>query len=430
MGNKKNQDYPFIKETIKQRPMDKRKVLEKLGVAAACGIVFGLSAVFIIMICMPGILDKYEQRIKKKETVQITPSIQPSGDSSLQQETASVDKSTEEIDAANNEDIQEESTVSHLQNIYEMVRKIAREPQKALVRVAGITGDSDLLDDSLLTFGDEGGIVFIKNKDGFYIVTTSERLQEIEKFRITFSNGKSAEGELCGADSRTNLVVIRVPVENTDEDTWENIPAVPLSSEDNQEQTQPVIAIGSPAGDMNALIYGSITSISGKLNIADEEYSLITTDMAGSQKGGGVLLNMNGRMTGIIISNDNQENTVLRAVSVAEIKCLLEILSNGEPICYTGIRGTTISKMQSEQLNIPQGIFVDRVEQGSPAMNAGIQSGDILYKVGDQRVLTMDEYSRVLQNKQPGERMEITLYRKSPAEEYVDVELNILIKEK
>ena len=91
---------------------------------------------------------------------------------------------------------------------------------------------------------------------------------------------------------------------------------------------------------------------------------------------------MNGRMTGIIISNDNQENTVLRAVSVAEIKCLLEILSNGEPICYTGIRGTTISKMQSEQLNIPQGIFVDRVEQGSPAMNAGIQSGDILYKVG------------------------------------------------
>ena len=412
MGNKKNQDYPFIKETIKQRPMDKRKVLEKLGVAAACGIVFGLSAVFIIMICMPGILDKYEQQIKKKEIVQITPSIQPSGDSSLQQETASVDKSTEEIDAANNEDIQEKSTVSHLQNIYKMVRKIAMEPQKALVRVAGITGDSDLLDDSLLTFGDEGGIVFIKNKDGFYIVTTSDRLEEIEKFRITFSNGKSAEGELCGADSRTNLVVIRVPIENID------------------EETQPVIAIGSPAGDMNALIYGSITSVSGKLNIADDEYALITTDMAGSQKGGGVLLDMNGRMTGIIISNDNQENTVLRAVSVAEIKCLLEKLSNGEPICYTGIRGTTISKRQSEQLNIPQGIFVDRVEQGSPAMNAGIQSGDILYKVGDQRVLTMDEYSMVLQNKQPGDRMEVTLYRKSPAEEYVDVELNILIKEK
>ena len=430
MGNKKNQDYPFIKETIKQRPMDKRKVLEKLGVAAACGIVFGLSAVFIIMICMPGILDKYEQQIKKKETVQITPSIQPSGDSSLQQETASVDKSTEEIDAANNEDIQEKSTVSHLQNIYKMVRKIAMEPQKALVRVAGITGDSDLLDDSLLTFGDEGGIVFIKNKDGFYIVTTSDRLEEIEKFRITFSNGKSAEGEFCGADSRTNLVVIRVPIENIDEETWENIPAVPLSSEDNQEQTQPVIAIGSPAGDMNALIYGSITSVSGKLNIADDEYALITTDMAGSQKGGGVLLDMNGRMTGIIISNDNQENTVLRAVSVAEIKCLLEKLSNGEPICYTGIRGTTISKRQSEQLNIPQGIFVDRVEQGSPAMNAGIQSGDILYKAGDQRVLTMDEYSRILQNKQPGDRMEVTLYRKSPAEEYVDVELNILIKEK
>ena len=430
MGNKKNQDYPFIKETIKQRPIDKRKILEKLGIAAACGIVFGLCAVFIIMICMPGILDKYEQRIKKKEMVQITPSVQPSEVSTALSEESSGDMHTEEIHAEDNEDMQEETTVSHLKNIYKMVRKIAREPQKALVRVAGITGDSDLLNDSLLTLGDEGGIVFIKNKDGFYIVTTSEHLEKMEKFRITFSNGKSAEGELCGADSRTNLVVIRVPVENLDEETFEEIPAVPLSSEEKQEQTQPVIAIGSPVGDMNALIYGSITSVSGKLNIADEEYSLITTDMAGAQKGGGVLLDMNGRMTGIIISNDNQENSVLRAVSVAELRCLLEMLSNGEPICYTGIRGTTISEMQSEQLNIPQGIFVDRVEQGSPAMNAGIQSGDILFKAEEQRIFTMDEYSRFLQNKKPGERITVTLYRKSPAGEYVDVELSILIKEK
>ena len=81
-------------------------------------------------------------------------------------------------------------------------------------------------------------------------------------------------------------------------------------------------------------------------------------------------------------------------------------------------------------MKIPRGIYVDRVEQESPAMNSGIQSGDILYKVDAQSVYTMDEYSRILQNKDPGDRINVTLYRKSPAGEYVDVELSILIKEK
>lgn len=431
MGNKKNQDYPFIKETIKQRPIDKRELMKKLGIAGACGIVFGLCAVFVMMICMPSIFDKYEQRVKKKETVQITPSIQPEEKySSAQQELPSSEEHPEEAAAGLTESDQETATVDHLKNIYKMVRKIAKEPQKALVCVAGITGDADLLNNSLLTLGNEGGIVFIKNDTGFYIVTTSDSLGEMQKFRVTFSNGKSAEGELCGADPRTNLVVIHVPAEDMDEETREEIPAVPLSLDQSQEQTQPVIAIGSPVGDMNALIYGSITSVSGKMNIADAEYSLITTDMAGSQNGGGILLDMNGRMTGIIVSNDSQESTVLRAVSVAQIRYLLEMLSNGEPICYTGIRGTTISEKQSEQMKIPRGIYVDRVEQESPAMNSGIQSGDILYKVDAQSVYTMDEYSRILQNKDPGDRINVTLYRKSPAGEYVDVELSILIKEK
>lgn len=427
MGTRKDQDYPFIKETIKQRPIDKRELLKKIGTAALCGVVFGLCAVVTLMVCMPEMVNKYEQQIKKKETVQITPSVQPEGEP---EPAVSVASSQEPQVQTGSADAEESVTVDHLKNIYKMVRKIAEKPQKALVCVAGLTGDSDLLNDSLLTYGDEEGIVFLKNEDGFYIVTTSDRLEQTEKFRITFSNGDSAEGELCGADSRTKLIVIRVLAENLKKETIEEIPAVPLATEENQEQTQPVIAIGSPAGNMDSLIYGSITSVSGKMNIADAEYSLITTDMAGGQSGGGVLLDMNGRMTGIIIANDSQESSVLRAVSAAQIRTLLEMLSNGKPICYVGIRGTTIPAQQSEQLNIPQGVYVDRVEQDSPAMNAGMQSGDILYKLDGQTISSVKEYSRLLQAKEPGDRIHVTLHRKSPAGEYADVELSIIIKEK
>lgn len=431
MGNRKDQDYPFIKETIKQRPIDKRAILKKLGTAAVCGVVFGLCAALTMMVCMQDILKKYEQNTKTKEMVHLTPSVQPEqAVTSEVSVTPAADQSEEGAVSENKAEQEQVVTPEHLNHLYDMVREIAAEPQKALVRVSGVTGDSDLLDDSLLTYGDEGGIVFLKNENGFYVVTTSDRLEKINRFRITFSNGDSAEGVLCGSDSRTNLVVIRVPAENITEEMQEEIPAVPLSTGDDQEQTQPVIAIGSPGGDTDSLIYGSITSVSGRMNVADAEYSLITTDMAGGQYGGGVLLDVEGRMTGIIISNEEQESAVIRAISVAQLSDLLEILSNGEPICYAGIRGVTVSKEKSEQLGIPQGVYVESVEQKSPAMNAGIQSGDILYKVEGKTITTVKEYSRLLQNGNPGDKMKFTLYRRNVNGEYVDVESNVIIKEK
>ena len=103
----------------------------------------------------------------------------------------------------------------------------------------------------------------------FIYLTTSDELEKAEKFKITFSNGVMAEGTLCGADPRTKLVVVRVPVKNVEEEYRDEITAVTLAPQDDRQQTEPVIAIGSPNGDTNSLIYGNITAISGKLTIPE-----------------------------------------------------------------------------------------------------------------------------------------------------------------
>ena len=61
MVDKKDQDYPFIKETIKERPIDKKTVLRRLAMAAFCGIVFGICAVVTVMA-----LCQYFRQLKKK----------------------------------------------------------------------------------------------------------------------------------------------------------------------------------------------------------------------------------------------------------------------------------------------------------------------------------------------------------------------------
>ena len=106
------------------------------------------------------------------------------------------------------------------------------------------------------------------------------------------------------------------------------------------------------------------------------------------------------------------------------------VLGNGVDICYIGIQGTTISKYQSENLDIPRGVYVDAVEEDSPAMTAGVQNADIVHALNGKEISSMNRYSAILQSLVKGSRVKLEVYRKNPYGTYVNVELNVLIKEK
>ena len=164
---------------------------------------------------------------------------------------------------------------------------------------------------------------------------------------------------MCKNDFRTGLMVIKVPFASVGEETQEEIPAVSLASEDDMKQTDAVIAIGSPTGDYDSLIAGTIAAVTGTLKIADEEYGMLTTDMAGDENSRGILLNEDSEVVGIIWNQEENRTNVIRAVETAQLCPLLESMANSEDIRYIGIEGVTISSVQSESLEIPRGIYVD-----------------------------------------------------------------------
>ena len=421
MVERNDQDYPFIKETIKKRPVNKKAAIQKILMAALCGIIFGACAALTIAATMPVMLKVLGKEAPEQEEVTLSPPAASQTETSaeapatVKAETAAPGNEAEggvsgETEAAADADGMRADLADHLENIYNEIKKIAAEPQKALVRVTGIGDKENLLDHSSLTYGDEEGIIFLKNKDAFYILTRSETLGDSGKFRVDFSTGDSGEGTLCGADERTNLLVIKVGMDELDDETAQTVPAVSLATEADQEQADPVIAIGSPTGDAGTLVYGNITSVLGKYRIPDAEYTILTTDMVGSSSGGGVLLDMDGQMTGIMVTDGEEDGTVVRAVSAAQLRPLLEMLSNGENIRYIGIIGETVTEEKAEELEIPLGIYVDSVEENSPAMAAGIQ-----------------EYSEVLQDLPVQQRADLSLYRRMPSGEYEEVDLRILV---
>lgn len=410
-----SENYSFIKETIKEQPTDRKRLAGKFLTAAVCGVIFGACAAGTMALIVPKALERFGTAPDQKAVVTLTPSVK------AEQVTPTPEATEQEKTSA---------STAWQNDLSDGMSQIAEEPRRALVRISAAGEDSDLLDDSFLEYGDEEGFVFLKNSEAFYILTVSDQMQEADKFTVTFSDGTVTDGILCKKDLRTGFFVIKVPFTSVDEETQEKIPAAPLVTADDMKQTESVIAIGSPSGDYDSLMGGTITSVTGTLKVADEEYGMLTTDMVGSEEGGGILLNSSGEVAGIIWNQEEDRTNVIRAVETAQLRPILESMANGEDICYIGIMGATISSYQSENLDVPRGVYVDAVDEDSPAMTAGIQNGDILHALDGQEVQSMEEYASVLQGLNKGTRTTVNVYRKNPFGEYEDVQLKVTIKEK
>lgn len=438
-NEQKPEDYFFMKETIKRRPLNVRFYMKRALAAAVCGVLFGCcAAVAFILICPAAaekLIDREDVLLSGARpgpvgTGDTAESVQKEdGVSETEQKAQEPDGQEETEKDPNTEEETAFASIAIYENVYQDALEIAGQPMKAMVRVSGISDDSDLLDDSFLTYGDEEGVVFLNSETDLYILTNYQGLESAEVIRVTFCNGTAADGILCKADSRTGMAVVRVPLGMLTEEDCDEIYVASLSDTYSLNNERPVIAIGSPSGDFGSVIYGLITSVSGRMTVADCEYALLGTNIMGSKESSGVLLNLDGEVVGMIVRTKEDEN-ILKAVSIAQLRPLIESLSNGEQIRYLGIRGTSISEEQAENMEIPQGIYVNGVETDSPAMIAGIQNGDIITELNGKEIKDMQSYMAELQKLPIGSRKKIKVSRRGSERKFVEIEYTLTVEQK
>lgn len=444
------EDYFFMKETIKKKPLNLGFYVKRAAAVIMCGALFGCSAAAAFTLAYPAASGKFLAR----EDVSLS-GVRPgpvgagssdgngTGEEAVANRVTDAPQETDEQENGNEagtavdalEDtrgnwVEEVSSPMEIyESVYQDALQISEQPMKAMVRVSGISADADLLDDSFLTYGDEEGVVFLNSGTDLYILTNYKGVEASDVIRVTFCNGTAADAILCGADTRTGMAVVRVPLTFLTDQDCDEIYVASLSNTYSLNNEKPVIAIGSPSGDFSSVIYGLITSTSGKMTVADCEYTLLGTNIMGSTESSGVLLNMDGEVVGIIVRTREDEN-ILKAVSIAQLRPLIESLSNEEPIRYFGIRGSSISIQQARNMDIPQGIYVNGVETDSPAMIAGIQSGDIITGLNGKDVKDMQSYMTELQKLAVGSRQKLTVCRKGAEGKFVEIEYILTVEEK
>ena len=387
------EDYRFMQERIKRRPVRWRKIAGRIVIALGMGVLFGAAAGFTMEVLRPA----FSGLVKKEEE---------KSNLSLKVEQ---DKTEESTDASEDKAEKEEGTITgQLQSLEAGIYQIAGNAEPFLVDVMGIMGEPDWFEEISTTENQTPGII-INMEEKVLILTNRNVVSSVNYIRIRFCDGAIAQGHEIAYDTPTNLCVIQV-----DSITEETRGAIRVASFRGEEMVQGelVLAIGRPLGKFNTMVYGHIVGHTMK-KYTDAEYRRIYTDIAASTKAQGVLINEQGQVLGLInqsLASEGSEN-LITALGTLEIQSLVEKLMRGENPGYLGIEGETFSPDRADIDYKGEGVYVTKVKKDFPATAAGIQGGDILTRVGEKKITNMADFQREILKYTIGDKVSVTLMR-------------------
>lgn len=386
----------FIHEKIKKKPINKKKVLKRIG--------FGVSCVIAICVLVFGISKKFgmQEQTDAKESLVVDNS------------TENTENTTEEIDMS--------LSLSDYQSLQSALYSIGGELNKAVVTIFGEELEEEWAGEVYENTWESAGFILSEDDDYLYILAEYRLIEKNTNIKVGFVDGTSAQGILLNKDSNTGLAMLTVEKRLLKTETKQAIAVVKLGNSDSTESGSIVIALGSPLGTNYSILSGNIMSTESKMTLKDKNYSLLATDIVVSRNGSGMLVDINGEVIGIMVQSFSgaEEMGALTTVAVNDVKVTLDALLNGKKIPYIGLYITTVTDEISEQYSIPKGVFIKEVVTESPAMKAGLQSGDVIVKINGTNILTDEEYSKKIEGLISGTTCEIQVKRQN-GDEYYDV---------
>ena len=375
-----SEEYSFLQEIIKDEQKDLKKIVKKVVKWAILGFVFGMTACTGFFALKPWAETTFQRDTDKVEIPK--------------------DEEAEEVTQPETvtELVQQELTMEDYRELNQVISEVAAEAKKCVVQVTGIAQDGSWANEQDAGALQSAGLIVADNGRELLILTNYSSVKSASLFQVEFADGTDHEAVLKQKDGTIDLAIFSVAKSGISEDTWAQIKVAELGNSNTLQQGRTLIAVDSPFGYADGVGYGVASSVEESIVRADGKYSVIITDMPGAQKGSGFLFDTYGKVQGIIDSSfiDDGSNGILSAIGISAVKSEIELMSNGKNVPYVGIVGTVVTAEMSEAQGIPEGLYVTEVEVDSPAMKAGIQSGDVITKVGSRKVSDLEAYRKAI----------------------------------
>ena len=262
------------------------------------------------------------------------------------------------------------------------------------------------------------GSGFVVEADGV-IWTNSHVVEGADTVTVTLKDGREFRGEVVGEDPLTDVAVIRVDAEN--------LPTVTLG---NSEQLRPgewAIAIGNPLGLDNTVTAGIVSATgrtSAQIRVPDKRVQFIQTDAAiNPGNSGGPLLNERGEVIGINTAIIGGAQGLGFAIPINSAQRLAqELIDKGRvDHAYLGIQMRTLTADLQQQintdprnnlrLNTDKGVVILGLMRNSPALQAGIEVGDVIVAMNGRSITDAEQVQQLVQDIGVGESIAMEIDR-------------------
>lgn len=253
-----------------------------------------------------------------------------------------------------------------------------------------------------------GGTGIIIKANGV-ILTNNHVIDGAETIKVKLADGREFDGRVKGSDPRSDLALVTIDAKD--------LPTVKLGDSDNTKVGEWVIAMGNPYGFDYTVTAGIISAKGRKVTDSDRFEDFLQTDASiNPGNSGGPLLNLDGEVIGI--------NTMIAGIGTGigfAIPSTLaqsiadQLLTSGKvvrPWMGVGIQPVTQEMAQSLGIDAQKGgAIVNQVQPGSPAEKAGMQRGDVVVKVENEKISDADDLVRAVQTRKVGEELKVVVIR-------------------
>lgn len=429
-------------EKIKERPVNRKKLLRRTIITASMAVIFGLIACVTFLVLEP-LINNWLYPEEEPQIVVFPEDQQEMSPEDMLAEnlpptetpTPTPEPQDVVLDKQQIEDILSGVVLDkdNYKQLYTAMSDYTTELNRYIVTVTAVTSNIDWFNNVQESKNQTAGVIITDNGKELLVLTAAGLLRSAESLTLTFYNGAQVNASIKQQDSSTGLAILAVALTDIpDSVNKEELVYPALGSANSNNMTGiPVIAMGSPMGISNSVGYGMITSSSHIYSAIDRTYRILQTDINGSQNASGVLFDLEGQIVGVITENKTGSDVknVIYAYGITDLRRIMEKLSNGNAVPYLGISGVTVSADINTELGVPQGAFVRKVDMDSPAMLAGIQQGDVITNIGGRNVVIFNDYSNALMMLEPGQTINITVMRKVQ-DEFKEMNFAIEVGEK
>ncbi len=292
------------------------------------------------------------------------------------------------------------------------VTSVAEALGPAVVGIVNKVLARDVFGRAVQEQGTGSGVIF--DASGL-IVTNNHVVANATELIVSLADGRKVRAKLVGTDELSDLAVIKIDAPN--------LKAAPFGDSDRVRVGDLAIAIGNPLGleFERTVTVGIISGLNRLIQVSEESsLQLIQTDATiNPGNSGGPLANAGGEVVGINTIKFRDAGRGIEgmgfAIPVNTVRTVIDdLVKNGRVVNrpFLGIYGATREEAAGYYgVNIPRGLLMVRVVDGSPAAQAGLRVGDNLLAIDGRAVNSRADLRGILITKRPNDKITVQYLR-------------------